>query len=191
MEDLFYPPRPQEPQKPSWFYRHGAWPVIIGTIAVSTGSAVGASFASGDVLGRCMGLTAGGIAAYSAGTFISDALVTRVCGGQPSRRALQIGRATAYAAFLGLGWALAGTRLPDEYVVGPGVPALFLGMFSGIKLAFEHIDPVRMAYEHELRTYRRELEDYQAAMAARPEPKPVEQGEDYILVGDIQVERQS
>lgn len=191
MDDLFYPSRPVEPERPAWYYRYGAWPTIVGTMAVSTGSAVGASFASGGLLGRGMGLTAGGILGYSVGTFISDALVTRLCKGQPSRRALHIGRGVAYTACLGVGWALAGTRLPDEFVVGPGVPALFVGMFSGIKLAFEHIDPVTRAYDDELRAYQKELEEYEAAMRARPEPLPLEQNEDYVLVGDIQLARQN
>ncbi len=79
--------------------------------------------------------------------------------------------------------------MPDELVIGPGVPALFIGMFIGIDLAAQHIYPVEADYWKAVKAYEKEEAAYQKALTSQPDPIVLEEDEESVTVGDITVPR--
>lgn len=188
-QDLFYP-QPVEPKPLSWWNRHGHWVGITATMLASAGTAVGASFAAGGLVGRAVGLTFGAITGRFAGRFLSDLAVNKIYKGQPPSSAVKIGRAVGMTAGLALGWALSGTRLPDDVVVGPGVPALFMGMFGGIDWTMDHFYPKEVAHRNAMKEYGEQMEAWKVATGQLPNDDiAVKEGADYVQVGDVLLER--
>ncbi|MGE0492468.1 MAG: hypothetical protein AB7S38_24855 [Vulcanimicrobiota bacterium] len=190
--DVLLPPCPEKPEDLPLLTRHGVGLTVAGTMATSIGTAIGASFADGGLAGRAMGLTFGAIAGMSAGFFAADltmGLASKVSGHQFSPTAIKIARGVGMAGCLAAGWALAGKRLPDEFVLGPMVPGVFLGMFTGIGLAFRYVDPIIERHRQAVRQYEEDLTSYNRAVAELETGVALKETDDYVEVGDITLDK--
>ncbi|MCA9793061.1 MAG: hypothetical protein KC910_14735 [Candidatus Eremiobacteraeota bacterium] len=190
--DVLLPPCPEKPADLPWVTRHGVGLTIGGTMATSIGTAIGASFADGGLAGRAMGLTFGAIAGMSAGFFVADLVMaglSKVSGHQFSPTTIKVARGVGMAGCLATGWALGGHRLPDEFVLGPMVPGVFLGMFSGIGLAFRYVDPVIEGHREAVAQYEKDLERYHRAVEELESSVLLKETDDYVEVGDITLDK--
>lgn len=188
--DLFLPLPPEPPEPLSWWLRRGEPIFIGGYMIAATAATVGASFADGGLTGTALGLVTGAFLGSSVGFFASDLLVHKLSQGKPSDLAFYGGRAAGMGAGLWAGLALGAQRLPDDVVIGPGVPALFIAMFESIDLSMDIFYRAKSAQHDKTRQYETDLEAYQKALEdLQRQELDIELDEDYIEVGDIPLKR--